>query len=154
MITLKGKVFNSMERTTSGGYQPMPSVQVFISDEDGVITPKKIGTITDKNGNFTLSLPTVMISNVPFPNVDGKYITARYGTDSTKKELTGTNTYNFDFATKSGVQNVQEVFASASKNPKSTTDDKKFEAWKVFLAIGLATTIIGVGIFAYQKFKK
>lgn len=58
-MKIKGKVINRERK-------PEPFAKVFVSNRDGILTPKKIGSVTDENGNFTLDIS----------NRDGEYLSA------------------------------------------------------------------------------
>ena len=52
-MIITGKTINS---EVKGEIIPEPFVKVFVSTVDGLITPKKIGTTSDENGDFTLDI--------------------------------------------------------------------------------------------------
>lgn len=152
-MKLTGKVFDGLKRTMGGGYEPIPSAKVFISNEEGQITPRRIGTTSNSSGEYSLpitlrSIPTPM-GTVPVPDVDGKFITADFGGMKRTLPLTSANVYNFDLGTKQGVQEVQEVTVSASKAPVTTPKQKnKALPWII------AGIIVAIGTGAYFLIKK
>ena len=62
-MIITGKTINS---EVNDKIIPEPFVKVFVSTVDGLITPKKIGTTSDENGDFTLDIS----------NRDGEYLSA------------------------------------------------------------------------------
>jgi len=158
MIVLNGKVIDSRIKT-SGGSKPIPSAKVFISDEYGEITPKKIGAISDENGNYTLSLPSTIAAGMPIPLIDGKYITmnAPSLTEGRKKTITipleGKNRYDFDLAVLGLSATLDEVSIKAKRIPSKSTKSNS-EPWKYFLIGGSLILVAVVGFTLYKNIKK
>lgn len=111
--------------------EPEIGAKVFISNYAGKLSPKKIGTITDANGNFTLDVS----------NKDDNYITASYLNYKTitrlKPEISN---YTLDISLgDERVQQHQEIIIKGKKPSQST---KKSNYWWLIL-LGVAV-VIGV----------
>lgn len=143
MFRLSGQVINSNVKDKSGKYETLPSAEVFVSDEIGVITPKRFGTTTDVNGNFVLELPYTVVSGIPVPLVDGLYLTAKYGNKKVTQRLTNKSVYNFDVAD-SPIREIQEVLITAKRPLKtgSESEDDKRRRLKLYGQIALVSTLI------------
>lgn len=158
MILLSGKVIDSRIKTLDGGNSTVPSAKIFVSNEFGEITPKKIITQTDEKGNYTLSLPSTLVQGLPIPFIDGKYLTVSVPTlvQGTNKKITvplkGTNSYNFDIASLGKSGSLDEVTVSAKKNPPSPK--VKTPSWKYFMIGGSVLIAIVIGTVIYKQIKK
>lgn len=154
-MKITGQVFDGLKRTMGGGYEPIPSAKVFISNADGQITPRKIGTVSNMTGQFSLdvgvkTVPTPM-GPVPMPDVDGKYITASFGGLIKTLPLTATTKYDFDLGIKSGIQDVQEVTVSVAKPKPVNQTPKKIKALPFI--IGGAIALVATGIYFLTRKK-
>lgn len=158
MIALSGKIVDSRKKTLSGGIAPVPSAKVFVSNEFGEITPKKIIAQTDENGNYTLSLPSMFVGNLFVPLIDGQFITMSASTlvQGTNKKitipLTGNNIYNFDIAILGTAGSLEEVTVSAKKNPPKK--ENKIPSWKYFMIGGSILITLVIGSIVYKQMKK
>lgn len=158
MIVLTGKVIDSRIKT-SGGNKVIPSAKVFISDEYGELTPKKIGAISDENGNYTLSLPSTIAAGMPIPLIDGKYITmsAPSLTEGRRKMITvpleGKNRYDFDIAVLGTSATLDEVSVKAKRIPSKSTKSNS-QPWKYFLIGGSLILATVIGFTIYKNIKK
>ena len=129
MATITGKVINSDGSANSGA-------KVFVSDYKGTLTPKKIGTISDNDGNFTLDIT----------DKDGDYISA---SDSLKNLVVSRikdniTEYFLDMGA-GRVQQTQEVVVFAPQRPKKKTN------WIPYVLMFLG--VVGISYVAYKNFK-
>lgn len=142
MAKIVGQVIDTNSKAPNG-----QSAKVYISDAEGNVTAKNLTSVTDAEGKYTLEIPMVMKKSpmgtaIPFPDVDGKFITA--------KVLSGTNankmvTIPFD--------QLGKPFNFDVKSAVATECDtcKKVKMWKGATYL-LAVVAIGL-TFAYIKKK-
>lgn len=133
-MIITGKVINSDGSANSGA-------KVFVSDYKGTLTPKKIGTIAESDGTFTLDIT----------DKDGDYISA---TDSLKNLVTSyikkdVNFYLLDMGA-GRVQQMAEVVVFP-KQP-SPTEKKKNYRWIAYVLMGIG--VIGISYVAIKNYKK
>lgn len=131
-----------MKKTSTGGNEPVPFTKVYISDELGYITPKKIGTTTLENGNYQLSLPSTLVNGLPIPLIDGKYITASVGQRRIVMPLKGQNVYDFD---------VKDTAFFSSEEVTVKPNPKKPINWLPFVITGSVLLIAGIAYAVYKK---
>lgn len=135
-----------------------PFAKVFVSKYDGFLTPKKIGTTTDENGNFTLDIS----------NRDGEYLSASIVGAKTitgiKEDVTD---YLLDLGTDK-TQQIKEVTVTAEKPVKEPVKEPepvkvvkiepiiippKKSYWWIIIPVSLGAVLIGVGIYYASKKK-
>jgi hypothetical protein len=137
--------------------KPESFAKVFISDYKGIITPKKIGAITDDNGKFNLDLT----------NKDGDYLTAKtsLGEQTTSKIKDNVSEYSL-YLDVDRSQNLQEVIVTANRptsntstennksKPNVSVDTSKYKK-RIFIGLGILATLIVVGgtIYILRKNK-
>jgi hypothetical protein len=130
-MTITGKVINSDGSANSGA-------KVFVSDYKGTLTPKKIGTIAESDGTFTLDLT----------DKDGDYVSA----SDTLKNLVvsrikdGITDYLLDMGA-GRVQQTQEVVVF----PPQKTPKKNYR-WIAYVLMGIG--VIGISYVAIKNYKK
>lgn len=150
-MNLTGKVFDQFKRTMGGGYEGIPSVQVFISDSEGNITSSKKGTVTDKDGNYSIPVQVIYtpsaLGPIPVPVLDGKFITAKFGSTVKTLPLTNSTKYDFDIGFKQGVQEVGEVTFTYTK----PLPDKKKNTG-LLIGVGIAVLLVA-GLVVYKNMK-
>lgn len=110
--------------------EPQIGARVFVSNYAGKLSPKKIGTLTDANGNFSLDIT----------NKDDNYITASSLNNKTitriKPEISN---YTLDISL--GDERVQQHQEIVIKGQKPTEKPKKNYWWLILLS---AAIVIGV----------
>lgn len=148
MIKLTGTVFNSKKQALGGGYETIPFAQVYISDELGYMTPKKLVTTTLENGKFELSLPSTFANGIPIPLIDGKYLTAKAGSKRVIVPLSGKSNYDLDLKDTS-FYSSEEVTVTGKRPP--VEEPKK---WNPFLIVGIVALVATTGYLIYEKYKK
>lgn len=132
-MIITGKVINADGTPNEGA-------KVFVSDYKGKITTKKIGALSDSEGNFTLDIT----------DRDGDYISA---TDALKnlvvsyikKDVTN---YLMDMGA-GRVQQMAEVVVFAPQRPPN----KKTSAKQYLPYILIALGVIGISYVAYKNYK-
>ena len=150
-MIIKGRVINREGKSE-------PFVKVFVSTYDGLITPKKIGTTTDENGNFTLDIS----------NRDGEYLSASIvgaKTITTIKEEV--NDYLIDLGADKN-QQIQEVTVTAKKPVKVPVKEPepvkivkeepiiippKKSYWWIIIPVSIGALLIAAGIYYASKKK-
>jgi hypothetical protein len=129
-MKIKGIVYNKDGATELGA-------KVFISDYKGILTPKKIGTITDDNGKFELDVT----------EKDDIYLTAKNSIG--EQTITKIKDNIFDYGLYMDVdrtQNLQEVTITAKRPTKSNK-------WKwILISIG-GLLVVGTTIYFIKKKK-
>jgi hypothetical protein len=140
-MKITGIVFNKDKN-------PEPFTKVFISDFKGVITPKKIGSVTDENGKFELDIT----------NKDDIYLTAKtsIGEQSITKIKDDVSDYSLYLDVDRG-QNLKEVVITAKrqeKKPNISVDTSKYKK-RITIALIILGAIIVVGgtIYIVKKQK-
>ncbi len=152
-MKIKGKVINRESK-------PEPFAKVFVSNRDGILTPKKIGSVTDENGNFTLDIA----------NRDGEYLSASVvGAKTITAINEEINEYLLDLGTDK-TQAIKEVTITGKKpvvkpvvTNTPTSDINKADIGidtsklkkkiKIGLIILLAIVLIGGTIYVVKKTK-
>jgi hypothetical protein len=148
MKNIKGKVLDKQGK-------PVYGAKVFLSNISGKITPSKIGSITDFDGNFELKIPI---------NNDGTHLTATSldGGRNTQRYDPNNDNYEFDL-TFAQTQNLQEVTVSAKKpidnkvekKPTVSQDSSKNKKRiKVALIILGSIIFLGTTIYIVKKINK
>lgn len=128
-MIITGKVINSDGSANSGA-------KVYVSDYKGVLTPKKIGTISDSEGNFSLDIT----------DKDGDYLSASDSLKNLVVSYLKKDIYNYLLDMGAGrVQQVQEVVVFAPQTKKKKTNILPF----VFMFVG----VVGLTYVAYKNFK-
>lgn len=132
-----------------------PFAKVFVSKYDGLITPKKIGTTTDENGNFTLDISNRDGEYLSASIVGAKTITAikedvtdyllDLGTDKTQQIKEVTVTYNRP------IKEPEQVKVKKQEPIKAPI--KKSYWWIIPVAIG-GLLIAGGIYYAVKRSKK
>jgi hypothetical protein len=104
-MIVKGKVKN---KDGSGEF----GAKVYVSDSQSLITPKKIGTTTDTNGDFQLDIS----------QKDGTYLSAKSISGATTRTpiIDGVSEYLLDLSL-SKVTTIPEVTITAKKKNSTTT---------------------------------
>ena len=130
MATITGKVINKDGSANSGA-------KVFISDFKGKLTTKKIGTLADDDGKFTLDIT----------DKDGDYVSASdsLGNLVVSRIKDGVNDYLLDMGA-GRIQQTQEVVVFAPQRPK-----KKNNKWIYLLLMGLGA--LGMTYVAIKQYK-
>lgn len=151
MKNVKGKVLDRQSK-------PVYGARVFLSDISGNITPSKLGTTTDFNGEFTLNIPD---------NNDGTHLTATSSDGGRNTHRYNSNITNYEFdLSYAQTQNLQEVVVTANRptsntstennkpKPNVSVDTSKYKK-RIFIGLGiLATLIVVVGtIYILRKNK-
>ena len=92
--------------------------KVYVSDSQSVITPKKIGTTTDTNGDFQLDIS----------QKDGTYLTAKSISGAITKTpiIEGVSDYLLDLSL-SKVTTIPEVKVTANKTAQQPINSAKNE---------------------------
>ena len=110
-MIVKGKVKN---KDGSGEF----GAKVYVSDSQSVITPKKIGTTTDTNGDFQLDIS----------QKDGTYLTAKSISGAITKTpiIEGVSDYLLDLSL-SKVTTIPEVKVTANKTAQQPINSAKNE---------------------------
>jgi len=140
MKNIKGKVFDNLNN-------PVYGAKVFLSDISGNITPSKIGSLTDFNGEFSLNIPD---------NNNENYLTATsiQGGRNTQRYNSNIVNYVFDLGT-AHTQNLQEVTITADrkveKQQATKSTPKKKYWWLIPTVIGVL--LIGGGVYYAVKLK-
>lgn len=122
--------------------EPQIGARVFVSNYAGKLSPKKIGTLTDVNGNFSLDIT----------NKDDNYITASSLNNKTitriKPEIS-----NYTLDVSLGDERVQQHQEIIIKGKKPTEKSNKNYWWLILLS---AAIVIGVTnkIVSSKKGKK
>ena len=129
-MTITGKVINKDGSANSGA-------KVFISDFKGKLTTKKIGTLADDDGKFTLDIT----------DKDGDYVSASdsLGNLVVSRIKDGVNDYLLDMGA-GRVQQMQEVVVFA---PQKQPQKKK--RWIFYVLMGLG--VIGMTYVAIKQYK-
>ena len=130
-MTITGKVINKDGSANSGA-------KVFVSDFKGTLTSKKIGTLADNDGKFTLDIT----------DKDGDYVSASdsLGNLVVSRIKDGVTDYLLDMGA-GRVQQTQEVVVFAPQR----NQPKKNNLWIYYLLMGLG--VIGMTYVAYKQFK-
>lgn len=144
-MIVKGKVKN---KDGSGEF----GAKVYVSDSQSIITPKKIGTTTDINGDFQLDIS----------QKDGTYLTAKSisGATTITPIIDGVSEYLLDLSLSkvttipevkiTGKKTVQQPTASKNETKKRSTFD-----WVLFGVAGLGALLLIVGgIYVISKKNK
>jgi hypothetical protein len=147
-MIVKGKVKN---KDGSGEF----GAKVYVSDSQSLITPKKIGTTTDTNGDFQLDIS----------QKDGTYLSAKSISGATTRTpiIDGVSEYLLDLSL-SKVTTIPEVTITAKKKiqqqqqqPVSTKNETKKRStfdWVLFSFAGLGALLLIVGgIYVISKKK-
>jgi hypothetical protein len=148
-MIVKGKVKN---KDGSGEF----GAKVYVSDSQSLITPKKIGTTTDTNGDFQLDIS----------QKDGTYLSAKSISGATTRTpiIEGVSEYLLDLSL-SKVTTIPEVTITAKKKiqqqqqqqPVSTKNETKKRStfdWVLFSFAGLGALLLIVGgIYVISKKK-
>lgn len=129
-MTITGKVINKDGSVNSGA-------KVFISDYKGKLTTKKIGTLTDDDGKFTLDIT----------DKDGDYVSASdsLGNLVVSRIKDGINDYLLDMGA-GRIQQTQEVVVFP---PQKQPQKKK--RWIFYVLMGLG--LIGITYVAIKQYK-
>jgi hypothetical protein len=129
-MTITGKVINKDGSVNSGA-------KVFISDYKGKLTTKKIGTLTDDDGKFTLNIT----------DKDGDYVSASdsLGNLVVSRIKDGINDYLLDMGA-GRIQQTQEVVVFP---PQKQPQKKK--RWIFYVLMGLG--VIGITYVAIKQYK-
>lgn len=129
-MTITGKVINKDGSVNSGA-------KVFISDYKGKLTTKKIGTLTDDDGKFTLDIT----------DKDGDYVSASdsLGNLVVSRIKDGINDYLLDMGA-GRIQQTQEVVVFP---PQKQPQKKK--RWIFYVLMGLG--VIGITYVAIKQYK-
>lgn len=129
-MTITGKVINKDGSVNSGA-------KVFISDFKGKLTTKKIGTLADNDGKFTLDIT----------DKDGDYISASdsLGNLVVSRIKDGINDYLLDMGA-GRIQQTQEVVVFP---PQKQPQKKK--RWIFYVLMGLG--VIGITYVAIKQYK-
>ena len=145
-MIVKGKVKN---KDGSGEF----GAKVYVSDSQSLITPKKIGTTTDTNGDFQLDIS----------QKDGTYLSAKSISGATTRTpiIDGVSEYLLDLSL-SKVTTIPEVTITAKKiqqqQPVSTKNETKKRStfdWVLFGFAGLGALLLIVGgIYVISKKNK
>jgi hypothetical protein len=145
-MIVKGKVKN---KDGSGEF----GAKVYVSDSQSLITPKKIGTTTDTNGDFQLDIS----------QKDGTYLSAKSISGATTRTpiIDGVSEYLLDLSF-SKVTTIPEVTITAKKiqqqQPVSTKNETKKRStfdWVLFGFAGLGALLLIVGgIYVISKKNK
>lgn len=131
--------------------------KVYVSDSQSVITPKKIGTTTDTNGDFQLDIS----------QKDGTYLTAKSISGAITKTpiIEGVSDYLLDLSL-SKVTTIPEVKVTANKTAQQPINSAKNETknetkkrskfdWVLFGFAGLGALLLIVGgIYVISKKNK
>ena len=147
MKNIKGKVLDKQNK-------PVYVAKVFLSDISGKITPSKIGSITDFDGNFELKIPE---------KNDGTHLTATSldGGRNTQRYDPNNDEYEFNLAFPQ-TQNLEEVIVTANrpiddkiKNfPFIKVDTSKHKRRiKIALIILGSIIVLGTAIYIVKKNK-
>lgn len=119
--------------------EPQPGVKVYISDYKGKLTAKKIGALTDAQGNFSLDITDKDDDYLTASSIDGMTIT------KIKPQI---NNYILDISQSEGrVQQHEEIVIK----PKKTEPKKKKKYWWLIL---LGVVVVGGTIYVIAKNKK
>jgi hypothetical protein len=130
MATITGKVINADGSANSGA-------KVYVSDFKGTLTPKKIGAISDDNGNFTLDIT----------DKDGEYISASDSLKNLVVTKIKENVTNYLLDMGAGrIQQIQEVVVFP---PQKQPQQKK--RWIYYVLMGLG--VIGITYVAIKQYK-
>jgi hypothetical protein len=149
-MIVKGKVKN---KDGSGEF----GAKVYVSDSQSVITPKKIGTTTDTNGDFQLDIS----------QKDGTYLTAKSISGAITKTpiIEGVSDYLLDLSL-SKVTTIPEVKVTANKTAQQPINSAKNETknetkkrskfdWVLFGFAGLGALLLIVGgVYVISKKNK
>jgi hypothetical protein len=129
-MTITGKVINKDGSVNSGA-------KVFISDFKGKLTTKKIGTLADNDGKFTLDIT----------DKDGDYVSASdsLGNLVVSRIKDGINDYLLDMGA-GRIQQTQEVVVFP---PQKQPQKKK--RWIFYVLMGLG--VIGITYVAIKQYK-
>jgi hypothetical protein len=129
-MKIKGIVYNKVGAPELGA-------KVFIADYKGTLTPKKIGTISDDNGNFELDIT----------DKDDIYLTAKNSIgEQTITKIKDNLLYYVLNMDVDRSQNIEEVTITAKRPTKSNK-------WKwVLIAIG-GLLVVGTTIYFIKKKK-
>jgi len=131
--------------------------KVYVSDSQSVITPKKIGTTTDTNGDFQLDIS----------QKDGTYLTAKSISGAITKTpiIEGVSDYLLDLSL-SKVTTIPEVKVTANKTAQQPINSAKNETknetkkrskfdWVLFGFAGLGALLLIVGgVYVISKKNK
>jgi hypothetical protein len=131
-MKIKGIVYNKNGETELGA-------KVFISDYNGALTPKKIGTITNDNGKFELDVT----------DKDNIYLTAKNSIGEQTITKIKDNVFDYGlYMDEDRSQNLQEVTIIAKRPIKSN----KWK-WKwILIGIG-GLLVVGTTIYFIKKNK-
>ena len=154
-MIITGKTINS---EVNDKIIPEPFVKVFVSTVDGLITPKKIGTTSDENGDFTLDIS----------NRDGEYLSASIvGTKTITNIKEGVDYYALK-VTGNVNQQIKEVTVTAKKPVKEPVKEPepvkvvkiepviippKKSYWWIIIPVSIGAVLIAVGIYYASKKK-
>jgi hypothetical protein len=147
MKNVKGKVLDKQNK-------PVYGAKVFLSDISGKITPSKIGSITDFDGNFELKIPEKNDgTHLTATSLDGGRNTQRYDSNNEK--------YEFDLAFPQ-TQNLQEVTVTANRPIDNKIEEKPIirvdvskhkKRIKIALIILGSIIVLGTAIYIVKKNK-
>lgn len=127
--------------------QPQGDAKVYISDQNGKITPKKIGTTSNSEGKFVLDIE----------NKDGYYISASTGSGNIATTMLSNdvNNYTLDLTIGKSTSKGEVVVNPKPGQLKSneTIPTQKKTNWLLIGLIGLGVLVAGSVTYYFIKKK-
>ena len=116
--------------------QPQADAKVYVSDQNGKITAKKIGTTTTPEGKFVLDIT----------DKDGNYISASTGSGNIATTMLSNdiNNYTLDLTIGKSTSKGEVVVKPKTNQPKPNSEQpSKKTNWLLIGLIGLGVLVAG-----------
>jgi hypothetical protein len=124
--------------------QPQGDAKVYISDQNGKITPKKIGTTTNSEGKFSLDIT----------EKDGNYISATAGPGTLATTMLNSDINNYTLDLTIGKSTTKgEVVVRPKNNTPTTQPTGKKTNWLLIGLISLGVLVAGSVTYYFIKKK-